>query len=66
MKIYALYDVETFDHLGFYSTRMLAYLAAQDHYNDIEGISYTFDEYWDKNCRLEEIDVFTKETAYEA
>ena len=61
MKIYALHDVETFDHLGYYSTRMLAYLAAQDHYNDIEGISYTFAEYWSENCHLAECDVVTEE-----
>jgi len=64
MKIYALHDVETFDHLGYYSTRMLAYLAAQDHYNDIEGISYTFDEYWERNCHLDELTVVTRETMY--
>ena len=61
MKIYALYDVETFDHLGYYATMHLAWKAAQDHYNKIEGISYTFSEYWERNCHLDEITVVTEE-----
>ena len=61
MRIYALYDVDKFKHLGFYSTKYLAWKAAQDHYNDIEGISYTFDEYWSENCHLAECDVVTEE-----
>ena len=61
MKIYALIDVETLDHLGYYSTKYLALLAAQGHYNEIEGISYTFAEYWERNCHLDELTVVTEE-----
>lgn len=61
MKIYALHDWEAFDPIGYYSTRMLAYLAAKDHYNYIEHPLPTFDEYWERNCNLEEITVVTEE-----
>ena len=61
MKIYALTDVETFDHLGYYSTKYLAFLAAKDHYNEMEAIQYTFNEYWDRNCHLDELTVVTEE-----
>lgn len=61
MKIYALSDVMKWDHLGHYSNKYLAWLAAKDHYKKIEGISCTFSEYWDNHCHLDEITVVTEE-----
>ena len=67
MKIYALLEVDTFDHLGlkasvvgYYANKDLALLAAQDRYNEIKGISYTFDEWWERDCHLDEITVVTE------
>lgn len=65
MKIYALLDVETVDHLGYYINKDLACKAAEEYWHETRDIfadfPRTFAEYWNDICSLEEITVVTED-----